>query len=137
MAQSAYTAKQVSVPVSFGELVDKITILEIKAARITAPAKLELVQRELSLLQGVLNDLGTAGDADIAQLTRDLAEVNTKLWDVEDDLRECERKKDFGPVFVQLARDVYFTNDRRAELKLKLNQKFGSDVVEVKSYAAY
>jgi hypothetical protein len=123
------------VATSFGELLDKITILEIKAAMITAPEKLAHVHRELDLLGGVLATLGVARDGPFAPLVAALAQVNRQLWDIEDEIRDCERRQDFGPRFVALARAVYLTNDERARLKRELNAAFGSDLVEVKSYS--
>ncbi|HYD70468.1 DUF6165 family protein [Azospirillum sp.] len=124
------------VPVSWGELIDKITILEIKAERITDPAKLVNVRRELGALVAV-RDAGGGVPAGLAPVVADLKAVNETLWEVEDDIRDCERNKDFGTRFVELARAVYVTNDRRAQLKRVLNDGLGSELVEEKSYQAY
>lgn len=117
-------------PVSWGELVDKITILEIKAARIADPAKLANIRHELQALTQVRDAKGIAPPALVSELRR----VNEQLWDIEDLIRECEERGDFGPAFVALARSVYKTNDRRAALKRQINDAMGSELVEEKSY---
>jgi len=123
-------------PVSWGELLDKITILDIKAERIADADKLANVRRERAALVAVAAQTDTARP-EVAALINQLRAVNTTLWEVEDEIRDCERAKDFGPRFVELARQVYHTNDRRAALKRDLNQLLGSDLVEEKSYQAY
>ncbi|WP_247892579.1 tetratricopeptide repeat protein [Azospirillum sp. Sh1] len=123
-------------PVSWGELLDKITILDIKAERIADADKLANVRREREALVAVAAQADTARP-EVAALIDDLRAVNTTLWEVEDEIRDCERAKDFGPRFVELARQVYHTNDRRAALKRDLNQMLGSELVEEKSYQAY
>jgi len=150
------------VPVSAGELVDKITILQIKAQRIGDPAKRANVAVELAALEAVaaraglaaravFGEAGAAGAgadglpgvdpaADLEGLgaaTAELVAVNGELWDIEDRIRDCERAGDFGADFVALARSVYRTNDQRAALKARINQLCGSQLVEEKSYAAY
>jgi len=123
------------IPVSAGELIDKITILRVKAARIDA-AKLANVKKELDLLEAVAGrDL--AGVPEIDALAAELEAVNAALWDLEVGKRDCERRKDFGPPFVALARKVYIENDRRAALKRRINEAAGSDLVEEKSYSPY
>jgi hypothetical protein len=122
-------------PVSWGELVDKITILEIKAERITAAAAVANVRRELDLLTAALA-LDPAETAAIAPLRADLRRVNERLWTVEDDIRRCEAEGDFGQAFVALARAVYRLNDERAALKRRINDALGSAIVEEKSYWA-
>lgn len=122
-------------PVSWGELIDKITILEIKSARLSAPEALANVRRELAALEAAAAPL--AGDAELAGLRAELAQVNGVLWDIEDRIREKEAAKDFGVEFVELARSVYRTNDRRAALKREINGLTGSELVEEKSYADY
>ena len=117
-------------PVSWGELIDKITILEIKAARIADAAKLANIRRELQALIAVRDAQGTAP----AALVAELSQVNEQLWDIEDRIRECEQRGDFGAAFIELARSVYKTNDRRAALKRKINDAMGSELVEEKSY---
>jgi Family of unknown function (DUF6165) len=123
------------IPVSAGELVDKITILRVKAERIDA-AKVANVRKELALLEAVAADALPKSD-EIADLTAQLAAVNAALWDVEEGKRDCERRADFGPGFVALARSVYVENDRRAAIKRAINTAVGSDIVEEKSYRAY
>ena len=121
-------------PVSPGELLDKITILRIKAERIDDLRKLGNVRRELALLEALQQQEGLTGSA-LDQLASDLAAVNAQLWEVEDALRVCERENDFGPRFIALARSVYAANDRRAALKRAVNTLFGSALIEEKSYA--
>lgn len=124
------------VPVSWGELIDKITILEIKADRIGDPAKLANIRRELAALNRVRADGGPL-PPQVLTLTANLRTVNEALWDIEDEIRECERHGDFGPRFVKLARAVYRTNDRRADLKRQINAALQSELVEEKSYKPY
>jgi hypothetical protein len=123
------------VPVSWGELLDKITILEIKAERIADSVRRANVEAELRALLPARH--GLAGEAaDITGLVSQLKRVNERLWDIEDAIRLAEKDQDFGPRFVRLARDVYHTNDQRAVLKRRINDRLGSDLVEEKSYAA-
>ena len=124
------------VPVSVGELIDKITILEIKDERIADAAKRANVRVELDTLN-TARAAAVAPSADLDRLTADLKAVNQALWDIEDDIRDCERNRDFGPRFVELARSVYVQNDKRAALKRAINELLGSRLVEEKSYAAY
>jgi hypothetical protein len=124
------------VPVAVGELIDKITILEIKSERIADPGKLRNVQVELKLLSGV-RDAHIVPRSGIAELTAKLKQVNEALWDIEDEIRDHERQRDFGARFVELARAVYHTNDRRSQLKREINELCGSSIVEEKSYAPY
>lgn len=127
--------RMIEVPVSWGELIDKITILEIKSERIEDVAKRANVDRELSLLR---DRLATAPERDeVRRLTAELKAVNLELWVIEDDIRDCERAADFGDRFVALARAVYHTNDKRAALKRALNEALGSAIVEEKSYRPY
>ena len=123
------------VPISPGELLDKITILEIKLARMTDEAKLANVRVELAALADVESTL--PADAALPTLRQSLREINEALWQIEDDIRDCERAADFGPRFIELARAVYHTNDRRAAVKREVNVALGSRLVEEKSYAAY
>lgn len=123
-------------PVSWGELIDKITILDIKAARLEDPAKRANVERELAALSAARDRAGVASPA-LAALTRELRAINAALWEIEDEIRDHERAGDFGPRFVELARAVYRTNDRRAEAKGRVNRLLNSALVEEKSYAAY
>jgi hypothetical protein len=123
------------IPVSAGELVDKITILRVKAARIEF-AKLANVKKELDLLEAAATR-ELADVPGIEALFAELEAVNASLWDVEEGKRDCERRKDFGPAFVSLARRVYRENDRRAAIKRRINEAAGSDIVEEKSYRPY
>ena len=124
------------VPVSFGEVLDKITILEIKSERITDPSKLENVRRELEELSQVWEE-ALEDPSKVAQERQELKSVNEQLWEIEDDIREQEAAGDFGERFIELARAVYFTNDKRAALKKKVNLALGSRFVEEKSYQDY
>ena len=124
----------VSTPCSLGELIDKITILRIKAERIREPEKLANVRRELNLLERSAREDG-ASVPPIDLLTDQLAAVNGRLWTIEDELRACEREGDFGPRFVALARSVYCENDTRAAIKHAINTLTRSALVEEKSYA--
>ena len=126
----------VHVPVSWGEVIDKITVLEIKSEKLTDAAKLANVRKELGLLVAI-RDQEFAGHAQLPQLSARLKAINSALWKIEDDIRDCERDQDFGPKFVALARSVYVTNDERAEVKREINTVLGSDLVEEKSYAPY
>jgi len=125
----------IEVPVSWGELVDKITILQIKSDRMRDEAKLANVRKELTLLSEKLGE--NASNADVVRLTAELYSVNTALWEIEDDIRECENVGDFSEKFVGLARSVYITNDKRSELKREINAVLGSALIEEKSYQAY
>lgn len=124
------------IPVSAGELIDKITILRVKAERIGDPAKEANVRKELALLEDVcVQTIGAVAGLD--PLTAELLAVNAALWDIEDGKRDCERRQDFGPAFIALARSVYIENDRRAAIKRRINDLTGSDIVEEKSYQPY
>lgn len=125
------------VPVSIGEVVDKITILRIKQAEIRDPAKLANVEKELSALEASYRDHVGTPSAEVQALTDELQTVNRALWDIEDDIRDCERQGDFGAEFIRLARAVYVTNDSRARLKKEINIALGSALVEEKSYQDY
>ena len=134
LASRRAAPRMVSTPCSLGELIDKITILRIKAERIADADKLGNVRRELALLEALAKEEGLVGAA-LESLVDELAAANTRLWDVEDAVRVCERDKDFGPRFVALARSIYAINDERAALKRALNRLFSSALVEEKSYA--
>jgi predicted nucleic acid-binding Zn-ribbon protein len=123
-------------PISIGELVDKITILEIKAQRVRDPHKRDAVSKELTLLNEIDCAMGERG-LTIKVLKDELRQVNEALWDIEDRIRDCEREQSFGEEFIALARAVYKTNDRRAELKRRINEILGSPLIEVKSHAVY
>ncbi len=134
LAERRARPRMVSTPGSLGELIDKITILRIKAERIGEPEKLANVHRELTLLERLAREDFASG-ATIDLLTDQLALVNGRLWAIEDALRTCEREGDFGPRFVELARSVYCENDTRAAIKRAINTLAGSALVEEKSYA--
>jgi hypothetical protein len=123
------------VEISNGELLDKFSILEIKMGNITDPSKLINVENEYRELTNDCTDL--LRNSSISTLYSELKSINQRLWTVEDDIRECERRKDFGQEFVSLAREVYFTNDERARVKKEINLASGSSLVEEKSYQAY
>ena len=125
----------ISPPVSLGELLDKISILMIKKDKITDEKKLLLIKEELSFLTQTLEKNITK--VKVKNFLEELIEINSKLWVIEDDIRELERKKQFDNTFIELARSVYITNDERSQLKLKINKDFGSKIVEVKSYEGY
>ena len=129
-------ATPILVEVAPGELIDKITILQIKCERIADAAKLRNVRVELEVLEAA-RDGATAPSPELSALTAQLKQVNEALWEIEDAIRDCEREQDFGPKFVELARSVYHSNDRRAALKRQVNELLGSKLIEEKSYAAY
>lgn len=124
------------IEVAAGELIDKITILEIKTERIADAAKLANVRAELETLNAS-RDAALATSPELDRLTAELKSVNRRLWVIEDDIRDCERAGDFGPRFIQLARSVYRTNDVRADLKRRINLLLGSRLVEEKSYRPF
>ena len=125
----------INTPISLGELVDKISILMIKKKNISDSIKLQHINKELEFLQKTLKKY--ISEDEINDFLQKLVNINSKLWDIEDDIRECERKKLFDQTFIELARSVYFTNDERAKVKNDINKTFGSELVEVKSYEEY
>ena len=125
----------INTPISLGELVDKISILMIKKKNISDSIKLQHVNKELEFLQKTLKKY--ISEDEINDFLLKLVNINSKLWDIEDDIRECERKKLFDQTFIDLARSVYFTNDERAKVKNDINKNFGSELVEIKSYEEY
>lgn len=128
----------IQAPISLGELIDKITILEIKAVNIGDAAKLKNVNHELNILSDkVASLLDAAGVTTLAPLKAALKAINQELWIIEDDIRDCEYVKDFSDKFIQLARAVYVTNDKRATVKKEINLAFGSELIEEKSYKDY
>jgi hypothetical protein len=127
---------EILVPVSFGELHDKIAILQIKSERMGDPAKLANVRKELEALTTTWMAHPAAQDH-LAELRAALKAVNERLWDIEDEIRDCERREDFGTEFVRLARAVYHENDERARIKKDINHALGSSYVEEKSYQDY
>jgi hypothetical protein len=128
--------KDILVPLSPGEMLDKITILRIKAARMSDPVKVANVKHELSLLEKTWKDSGAAA-VDLGNEEANLTRVNEKLWVIEDEIRDEERAKRFTEKFIELARAVYFTNDERAAIKKRINTLMGSNIVEEKSYQQY
>ena len=127
--------QDILVPISVGELMDKITILEIKSERIKNQGQLENIARELSALRAVR--LGGVDRAVLDKLGAELKRVNAELWDIEDAIRECDARGDFGEKFIELARAVYRLNDERARLKKAINLASGSRLVEEKSYKSF
>jgi hypothetical protein len=126
----------ISIEIAPGELIDKITILEIKLERIKDADKLANVRLEWeTLVKG--RDAAIEETPELDRLSAELKAANEALWDIEDDIRDCERDKNFGDVFVELARSVYITNDKRAALKRQINELLGSSLIEEKSYSAY
>jgi hypothetical protein len=126
----------VAIEVSAGELIDKLTILQIKRERITVPDKLRNIEFELALLTAA-RDRVVSSSKPLDGLTTRLKRVNEELWDIEDAIRRCEAAKDFGPRFVELARSVYHKNDLRSRLKREINELLGSAIVEEKDYESY
>jgi len=126
----------IDVEVSLGEFLDKITILEIKAERISDPAKLDNIIKELSKLRETWSS-SPYSNASIDNEIDKLRDINKQLWDIEDEIREKEAQQEFDDRFIELARAVYFTNDKRSEIKRILNTKLGSTLLEEKSYSDY
>ena len=125
------------VEVSNGELLDKLSILEIKLKNITDEEKLVNIQNEFDVLNPLAEDIFDNNDSDLQNHYLELENINSQLWKIEDDIRECERNKDFGEKFEELARDVYITNDKRCEVKKIINISTGSELVEEKGYEEY
>ena len=125
----------VNTPISLGDLIDKISILVIKEKKITDEKKNNLICAELTLLKKILNEV--ANNNSINNYLNQLIDVNSTLWKIEDEIRDCEKNKKFDQKFIELARSVYITNDKRAEIKLEINNKYDSKIVEVKSYTKY
>jgi hypothetical protein len=126
----------IQVPISPGELLDKVTILRIKSQRMSDPAKLQNVRLELAALEDTWR-ASSYSKTDVSADIEALQRVNERLWTIEDDIRDKERTQDFGADFVRLARAVYFENDERAAIKRRINLNLGSSIVEEKSYAEY
>ena len=127
---------KIIVEVSVGELLDKISILEIKKEKIKDPEKLKFISNEHSILKDQLKK-NIKSDDKPDKLFEDLKEINAKLWVIEDDKRDCEKNKDFGDKFIKLSRDVHFLNDDRAKIKLEMNNHTGSSIKEIKEYTSY
>ena len=127
---------KILVEVSVGELLDKISILEIKSEKIKDPEKLKFINDEYKILKDQL-ETNIKYNSEIESLYNSLKEINTKLWVIEDDKRLCEKNSDFGEKFIKLSRDVHFLNDERSKLKLEINNKTGSKIKEIKEYTKY
>ena len=127
---------KIIVEVSIGELLDKISILEIKQEKIKDPAKLKFISDEHSILKEQL-DKNVKSDDRLDNLFQSLKDINSKLWVIEDDKRQCEKDKDFTEKFIKLSRDVHFLNDDRAKIKLEINNHTGSKIKEIKEYTSY
>ena len=127
---------KIIVEVSVGELLDKISILEIKQVKIKDSEKLKFISNEHSILKNQL-DKNVKSDNELNDLFQALKEINAKLWVIEDDKRQCEKDKDFGEKFIKLSRDIHFLNDDRAKIKLKINNHTGSIIKEIKEYTSY
>ena len=127
---------KILVEVSVGELLDKISILEIKQGKIKDPKKLEFINDEYNILKDQFDKNVKSGEK-LDNLFQSLKEINSKLWVIEDEKRMCEKNSDFGEKFVKLSRDVHFLNDERAKIKLSINEQSGSKIKEVKQYTDY
>ena len=127
---------KILVEVSAGELLDKLTILEIKQEKIKDPEKLKYINDEYSVLKDQLNK-SVKSDPKLDEMINSLKKINEKLWTIEDDKRLCEKSSDFGDKFVKLSRDVHFLNDDRAKIKLEINNYTGSKIKEIKEYTKY
>ncbi len=127
---------KIIVEVSVGELLDKISILEIKKEKIKDAEKLKFINNEHSILKNQLDE-NIKSDEKLDNLYQSLKEINSKLWVIEDDKRQCEKEKDFGQKFIKLSRDVHFLNDDRAKIKLEINNHTGSTIKEIKEYTSY
>ena len=127
---------KIIVEVSIGELLDKISILEIKQGKIKDPEKLKFINNEHSILKDQL-EKNVKSDDNLNKLYQSLKEINAKLWIIEADKRQCEKNKDFGEKFIKLSRDVHFLNDDRAKIKLEINNHTGSAIKEIKEYTSY
>ena len=127
---------KILVEVSVGELLDKISILEIKKEKIKDLEKLKFINNEYSVLKDQLNK-NVKSDEKLSELFNSLKEINSKLWVIEDNKRLCEKNSDFGEKFIKLSRDVHFLNDDRAKLKLEVNNHTGSKIKEIKEYTSY
>ena len=129
-------SKKITSEISAGELLDKLSILEIKLEKIKNKASLEEINKEYKILKEVQNSCIETTDK-IKDFFIQIKNVNKNLWDVEDQLRICEKNKDFGDTFIKLARSVYFNNDKRSKIKLEINNFLGSNIKEIKLYANY
>ena len=126
----------INVSISIGELIDKITILEIKLEKINESDKKQNIKHELDLLNSKYIKIKEL-NKEIENYFKQLKEINLELWDIEESIRDCERRNNFDSVFVELSRKIYIKNDLRFEIKNKINKKFSSEIVEEKSYSKY
>jgi len=127
---------KIIIEISVGELLDKISILEIKQEKIKDPEKIKFINNEYYILKNQFNT-NVKSDDKLNQLYKSLKEINSKLWIIEDDKRQCEKDKDFSDKFIKLSRDVHFLNDDRAKIKLEINNHSGSMIKEIKEYTSY
>ncbi len=127
--------KKILIEISFGELLDKLSILEIKREKITLNESLKLIEKEYKILEKIYKE--TLGIEKFEKFYKELKKINLKLWDIENEKRGCEKEKNFGEKFIKLSRDVHFMNDKRAMVKLNINKISGSNIEEVKEYTKY
>ncbi len=127
--------KKILIEISFGELLDKLSILEIKREKITRNESLKLIEKEYKILEKIYKE--TLGIEKFEKFYKELKKINLKLWDIENEKRGCEKEKNFGEKFIKLSRDVHFMNDKRAIVKLNINKISGSNIGEVKEYTKY
>tara|TARA_B100001769_G_C21913817_1_gene493009 strand:- start:361 stop:747 length:387 start_codon:yes stop_codon:yes gene_type:complete len=127
--------KKILAEISIGELLDKLTILEIKLKKITDTSSIDKIEKEFKSLKEI--DLGKIDVEKYKSLYEELKSINTKLWDIENEKRLCEKNSDFTEKFIKLSRDIHFMNDKRAKVKLKINKTFGSNIEEIKEYTKY
>lgn len=127
----------INIPASVGEVIDKLTILEIKKQKISEKEKLNIIHYEYLKLEKILNESNILGLDQTKKFFKELYNINLKLWEIEDKIRICEKNKNFGEEFLELARNVYITNDKRFSVKNDINLYFGSDIKEVKDYEEY
>ena len=127
--------KKILIEISFGELLDKLSILEIKREKITRNDSLKLIEKEYKILEKIYKE--TLGIEKFEKFYKELKKINLKLWDIENEKRGCEKEKNFGENFIKLSRDVHFMNDKRAMVKLNINKISGSNIEEVKEYTKY
>ena len=127
--------KKILIEISFGELLDKLSILEIKREKITRNESLKLIEKEYKILEKIYKE--TLGIEKFEKFYKELKKINLKLWDIENEKRGCEKEKNFGERFIKLSRDVHFMNDKRAMVKLNINKISGSNIEEVKEYTKY
>ena len=129
-------SKKILSEISAGELLDKISILEIKLEKVKNPDLQKEIKKEYKILKKIQNS-SIKLENKIKELFNSIRDVNLKLWNIEDNLRACEKNKDFGKNFVELAREVYFNNDKRSKIKLEMNKILGSNIKEIKQYVSY